>query len=380
MNTTRSSKMSARKRGYERYDVEAYDSTGLVKTLWVFPYFRRWYVNWINQILPRVPQITLDRNRVFVFPTLQGFAFIISAFCVFLAGTNYANNLLLAMGFLLFSIFIVTIWHSFLNILGLTIKAGNAAPVFLGEHALFKITLKRPGKQKFYAIKLLWPKSLETFVNIDEDQQVHIEVQSYPLARGRFYPPRLTVETRFPFGIIRCWSHVSLETSCVVYPKPLENDIYLGEGQEGQFGEEVNFQNSEDFYELKKFQEGDNLNHVAWKAYSKGMGLRTKTFASYNDDAIWLKWENFESYEYETRLSFLCYWVLAFHNQKRLFGLDLPGVLIEPDFGEEHKSKCLAALALFDEKIDERIDENPGEKVNKKINEQQTVIQSRREG
>lgn len=366
MNTIHSSKQSAKQHGYDRYDVEAYDSTGLVKTLWVFPVFRRWYVSWINQILPRVAQITLDRNRVFVFPTLQGFAFVVCAFCVFLAGTNYGNNLLLAMGFLLFSIFIVTIWHSFLNILGLTIKAGNANPVFSGEHALFKITLRRAGKAKLYAIKLLWPNCLETIVNIDEDQQVHVDVQAFPLARGRFYPPRLTVETRFPFGIIRCWSHVSLETSCVVYPMPIENDLYLGEGQEGQFGEDVSFQNSEDFYELKKFQQGDNLNHVAWKAYSKGMGMRTKTFASYNDDAIWLKWENLLAYEYEIRLSFLCYWVLTFHNQKRLFGLELPGIRIEPDFGEQHKSLCLSALALFDEMIDEKVDEKVTGKLDEK--------------
>ncbi len=299
-------------------------------------------------MLPRVNQITLNRNRVFVFPTARGLLFIICAFCVFLAGTNYSNNLILGTGFLLFSLFMVTIWHSFLNVLGLTIIAGGAEPIFLGEFAQFKVGLKRPSDKPFYALKLLWPNARETLTNIDEDQQITVKVAIKPQQRGYFYPPRLTVETRFPFGIIRCWSHVALATHCVVYPKPIENTIYLGDGHEGQHGDEINFQSNEEFYELKKYREGDNLNHVSWKSFSKGQGLLTKHFAGFQDETVWLDWDAFRPFEHEVKLSYMCYWVLRFEKENRPYGLELPGVLLQPEVGEMHLKQCLHALATFD--------------------------------
>ncbi len=336
------------KSAYSKYDVEAYDSTGLVKLMWAIPAFRRWYVSWINRMLPRVQHITLNRNRVFVFPTARGLLFVICAMCVFLAGTNYSNNLILASGFLLFSMFVVTIWHSFLNILGLTISAGGAEPIFSGEYAHFKVSLKRQGNASLFAIKLLWPASPETLTNIENGQQTTVEVQIKPKQRGYFYPPRLTVETRFPFGIIRCWSHVALATRCVVYPKPLQNSVYLGGGHEGQHGDDINFQSNEELYELKKYQDGENLNHIAWKNYSKGQGLFSKQFAGYQDEAIWLDWQAFNEFEHELKISYLCYWVLKFDRENRRYGLSIPGYALEPNVGDNHRKQCLHALATFD--------------------------------
>jgi uncharacterized protein (DUF58 family) len=336
--------------GYSKYDIDSYDSTGLVKTLWVFPWFRRWYVSWINRMLPRVSSITLNRNRVFVFPTARGLLFIISAFCVFLAGTNYANNLILGTGFLLFSLFMVTIWQSFLNILGLKIIAGGADSVFLGEYAAFKVGLEKPSNKPLYALKLMWPNAPETMTNLEDDHHKSVKVQIKPQQRGYFYPPRLTVETRFPFGTIRCWSHIALATRCVVYPKPIENDVFLGDGHEGQHGQEINFQSNEEFYELKKYQDGDNLNHVAWKSFSRGGELSTKHFAGYRDEAIWLVWDKFHQYEHELKVSYLCYWVLRFERENRRYGLEIPGIKLEPDLGENHLKNCLHALATFDAK------------------------------
>ncbi len=340
--------MSGNKIAPSKYDVESYDSTGVVKLLWFFPAFRRWYVSWINRVLPRVSQITLDRNRVFVFPSSRGLLFVLCAFCVFIAGTNYSNNLILGLGFLLFSIFVVGIWQCFVNILGLTVISGGAEPIFLGERAHFNISLRRPGDKTLYALNLLWPGSSNHLVNLDSEKQQTVLVDIKPAQRGIFYPPRLTVETRFPLGTIRCWSHVALNTFCVVYPKPLENSVYLGAGHEGSKGEEINFQSNEELYELKKYEEGDKLNHVAWKSFSKGQGLQTKHFAGFQDEAIWLDWSAFNDLEHELKLSYICYWVLKFDQEQRPYGVDIPGVNIEPALGHKHLEKCLHALATFD--------------------------------
>jgi|GEM_PF-79161 len=325
-----------------------YDVEGVVKILWVFPPLRRWYIRWVNRVLPRVKTITLNRHRVFVFPSLHGFLFIMSAFCVFLAGTNYSNNLILALSFLLFGIFIVSIWQSFSNFLGLSIAAGGAEPIFLGETAHFKVSLTTPANKSFYAINLFWPKSSNTLFNIESETQKTVEVQIKPNRRGYFSPPRLSIETRFPLGSVRCWSHVALDTHCVVYPKPIKNDVYLGTAHEGMLGDEINHQGNEEFYQLQNYQDGENLSRVDWKSYSKGQGLMTKHFVSYQDRAIFLDYENFGDYAHELKLSYLCYWVLKFNEQNKPFGLVLPGVEIPVNHGKAHLNTCLFSLATFD--------------------------------
>lgn len=345
--TQKKGKTAQEKNNPDYYNVESYDASGIVKTLWFFKPFRRWYINWMNRVLPRVKQITLDRNRVFVFPAREGLMFLMCALAVFLGGTNYENNLILGLGFLLFSVFLVTIWHTFFNLLGLTLSAGSALPVFNGEVALFKVTLKRPHTRMLHALNIYWPLSKSVLVDIDKDEASIVELGIVTNKRGRFEPPRLTVDTRFPLGLIRCWTHVALDMSCIVYPKPIENNIYISDGSEGQFGTKINHESNDDFYELKKYQNGDALSHVAWKSYSKGLGMMTKAYAGYLEEAIWLDWDDFDQIDDEKRLSYLAYWVLQCHRSSRVFGLKLPGNNIAPSSGEDHKETCLLALALY---------------------------------
>ena len=49
----------------------------------------------------------------------------------------------------------------------------------------------------------------------------------------------------------------------------------------------------------------------------------------------------------EERLSRLCYWVLELSQRRQSFALRLPGFLLAPGSGDEHREACLQALALF---------------------------------
>jgi uncharacterized protein (DUF58 family) len=63
----------------------------------------------------------------------------------------------------------------------------------------------------------------------------------------------------------------------------------------------------------------------------------------------WLEWAALEGLDDETRLSQLCQWVLTADAQRRRYGLRLPDIEIDPALGEQHRIRCLRALAAFGE-------------------------------
>jgi uncharacterized protein (DUF58 family) len=104
---------------------------------------------------------------------------------------------------------------------------------------------------------------------------------------------------------------------------------------------------AEDFKGLKSYQPGDPLQHIAWKAYSRGQGLFTKMFVGEAGATAVLDWNSLSEPDAERKLSRLCDMVLRACRRNLVFGLKLPGKTIEPDRGEAHRQKCLQALALY---------------------------------
>ncbi len=103
----------------------------------------------------------------------------------------------------------------------------------------------------------------------------------------------------------------------------------------------------DDFQGLIAYQPGDSLRHIAWKAFSRGQGLYTKSFVGQSTETVSLDWALFRGADTEHKLSRLCDMVIKAHNLNLKYGLKLPGVTIEPDKGSIHKHRCLKALSLF---------------------------------
>ena len=60
-----------------------------------------------------------------------------------------------------------------------------------------------------------------------------------------------------------------------------------------------------------------------------------------------LDWEALPGLDTEERLSQMCRWVLDAEREGQLYGLRLPGVVLPPGRGADHRHRCLKALALF---------------------------------
>mgnify|MGYP000157833705 CR=1 FL=1 len=72
---------------------------------------------------------------------------------LYLLGTNYQNNLILALSFLLASLFITCIWHCYQNLAGIKVSAQACEPHFVGHSVRFSVLLQSQPRAR-YALQL----------------------------------------------------------------------------------------------------------------------------------------------------------------------------------------------------------------------------------
>ena len=82
----------------------------------------------------------LTHKNLYILPTKRGGFFFGITFVLWLIGTNYQNNLVLALAFLMFSIFVVSIIHTFDNLVHLTFRYKSVDDVFAGSDAHFEFS------------------------------------------------------------------------------------------------------------------------------------------------------------------------------------------------------------------------------------------------
>lgn len=308
------------------------------------PYWNRW----LSRRIPPAASVRLNQRRIFIIPSQVGLAFMVALLLMLLAAINYQNSLAYALTFLLSSVFVVAILHTYRNLAGLILKAGAAPAVFAGEPATFRVRLESSARAH-QAVSLGWPPVDLQTLDVPATGQVECQLNLPTTQRGWLRPGRLRVESRFPLGILVAWSWVDLDQQVLVYPRPLAGDLPLSAGtsdDQEEEGSRAHGQGVDDYQGLKSYQPGDSKRRLHWKAYSRGQGLLVKDFASITGRDLYLDFESLGG-DVETRLSLLCHWVLQLSERQQPFALSLPGQVLAANTGELHRDACLRALALF---------------------------------
>lgn len=313
-------------------------------------YKTRWQ-NWLSQRIPRTKEVVLNQRRVFIFLSSHGGMMSLLLLALFIAGINYANNLILGFCFLLGSLLVIGIHHTFANLSGLKITAVHAGEAFAGDLVGFTIRLSATNKRLYYALQLQWGEVNERIELIDGSSEITLYLRSQQ--RGRFVPPRLKITTFYPLGILRAWTWLDLDLNAIIYPKPIASDDLpagAGDKQEAQHSQRRRA-GIEDFEQLKTFTEGDPLAHVSWKHLARGQGMLVKTYSEPVSGSNTLDYHAFNGLDKEGKLSRLAWWIVKLSEQQQPFGLKLPHKTIEIGTGNQHQQQCLRALALFEETV-----------------------------
>jgi uncharacterized protein (DUF58 family) len=314
------------------------------------------FQRWMAKKNPPRELVTLNRKNIFIVPTRNGLLFVFTSGLVFIAAINYAVSLAFALAFLMVSIFILSILHSFNNLNQLTLSSRSTADVFCGEQARFRVQLSRSPKRRHESLEMNFyhfsasskTNSTTSYTSLVAQDTEEVGVFTLAAKRGEFKAPRLRVLTRFPLGLCRAWSVVDLNLNCLVYPRPVPFSMsQFDSGASGGSDSAINREGSEDFYGLRDYVPGDSLRQVAWKSVARGQGMQLKQFVDHVDTKIWLDWDMFYGFNLEERLSRLCYCVIQLSKTGNVFGMRIPGSEYPPATGPDHRKKLLRALARF---------------------------------
>lgn len=307
----------------------------------------RWS-RWLEKRIPPARQVQLNQRRIFILPTREGLLFGVALLLMLLAAINYQNSLAYGLTFLLLSLGLVTILHTYRNLAGLVLAAGEAPPVFAGEQACFRLRLQSAGRAHC-GIALGWPPAALQQLDVEADGSGEVELFLPAERRGWLRAPRLRVESRFPLGLLVAWSWVDLDLAALVYPRPLPGELPpaggVGEDDE-EPGVAAQHSGVDDFQGLRSYQSGDSRRRLHWKAWSRGQGLLVKDFTELHSHDLWLDFDSLGG-DREARLSLLCHWVVQLAGHGQPFGLHLPGVSRAPAMGAAQRDLCLRDLALF---------------------------------
>src|SRR5688500_9890592 len=97
----------------------------------------KWLFRWHG---PERGEIELVQRRIFILPTRAAVGFGVAIVLMGLGSINYALSLGFILTFLLASLTISAMLHTWRNLAGLRVAPGKTAPVFAGETARFAIS------------------------------------------------------------------------------------------------------------------------------------------------------------------------------------------------------------------------------------------------
>jgi uncharacterized protein (DUF58 family) len=314
-------------------------------------FFRRQFFSWIDKRHSQTKRHLLHRKNLYIFPSITGFAYLLLVIIIWLLGTNYQNNLILALAYMQISVFVLTILNTYNNMAGLRVEFIGAEEGFVGEKIAFRFLFASSNRRGAHYITAQWLDGDAVILDFEPGRE-HIEnVYINASRRGWLRPRRLLLKSTFPMGLLRCWTWLNVDAETLVYPEPVECELPIGvAAPEQDGGQHPRLGSGDEFAGFRTYKPGDSPRRIAWKHYARDLGLWSKDYGETVTSQTWLQWNDFFRGDVELGLSHLCFWVEKFTEQQRTFGLKLPGVELPPDSGMEHRQTTLRALATFEVK------------------------------
>ena len=305
------------------------------------------FASWLDRRIPPGARIKLSQANIFIFPTRAGFAFGGLLIMLILGAINYQNSLVYAVSFLLGSMFIVTILHTFRNLSGLSIELAEAQAAFVGEDLEFSVRIERPQGKGREGIQIGWPEGYKKWAEVYDKQANVVRLYVKAEQRGWLVPGRMLVETYYPLGLLRAWTWVDIQARGLVYPKPIFDETTNAHvSNHRDDGELLDPLGSDDFVDIREYVPGDPVKNIIWRSFARSDEVVVKRYASYIEPRLWFNFEDVPGAT-EEKLSRLAGLALQATRLEKEFGLRLPGAEISPGTGQVHLESVLRELALY---------------------------------
>ena len=269
------------------------------------------------------------------------------AFAMLLGSMNYNNNLSFVLTFILVGIGFVSMHQCQRNLVGLELTYAGTDPVFAGQSIRFRVAITNTSRNSRYGIRLYHDGAESALQDLAPGESKIFVLPVATDKRGWVELERFGIRTMFPFELFRAWAWLHMDLRGLAYPAPVEHPPEAPPSMVAQGHRQHDARGEEDFAGLRKYHEGDSPRHVAWKAYARSGQLLSKQFAGADTSSQWFDFDDIASPDLEERLSILTAWIGEADRKLEDYGLRIPGKAFEPSHGDEHRRRCLEALALF---------------------------------
>lgn len=308
---------------------------------------RESFFRWVVRRSPPSDIKTLTQKNVYIFPTKEGGFFAALLLLLLLTAINYQSSLIYLFTFLLGALFVFSIIFCFKNLSGLNLSLVATNECFVNEDVVYSFVLKSKSNQYCESLCFSVLQQPTEIVDVAASEVATLQLSKPSTKRGFEALGRIRLETVYPLGLIRAWTWLEFERAALVFPEPIKGDRVVSNGFKGEELEEgVVVKGEEELAGLRDYVLGDSPNRIAWKHYASKGELYVKEFDGESSSTCWLRYNDYSHGNKEQRLSYLCHDVLSFSNKGLNFGVELPGRVISPSQGENHKLECLRALAM----------------------------------
>lgn len=320
----------------------------------VLPFSRAWRSRTRQRLFRHAPTdaspVILRHSRIYLLPTRRGMALIATLIIMLLASLNYALALGIAVTFVLTGLLAAAQLHTFRNLAGVEIAPLSAGESFAGGDIAFTLAV-HAGSAARSSIQLTTFDGASTLrSDVAAGASLTATLLRPAPHRGLVALGRVTLSTDYPLGLWRGWSYVHFPMEGVVFPAPEVSAPPLPAGLGGADAEAHGRSDDADLAGLREYQRGDPPQRIAWKAVARGAGWFSKEFdGAGGGGPLMLSWTSLPStLDAEARLSRLTAWVLAAERAARPFALAIPGTMLAPQQGRDHRRAALTTLALFE--------------------------------
>ena len=285
-------------------------------------------------------------HPIYILPTIDGLKVVVLNILLLIIGLVYANNYVLLFNFLLFCLFLASMFYTHFNLTGLKLKAIKLPSLHAKENgnmSLYFTTSNSQGhffiKPKFKSKLIKITDELKTY-EISTEKNLIIEVPITAFHRGKDNIDSLYIETLFPFNFFRCFTFFKVDQDLMVYPErsnlKLHEEIELVENSSEE---------GDDFF-IRDYQLGDSLKRVDWKKHAQTNQWYTRQFQNAKPNPILLV---LDKTPLEDTLKSICYSLHTLHNTNIKYGIKLKtDVLISPSHSPKHLEHCLRELAAYE--------------------------------
>jgi Uncharacterized conserved protein (some members contain a von Willebrand factor type A (vWA) domain) len=269
------------------------------------------------------------------------------ALILFFMAMGYSNNLIFIFFFFLISVAITGMVVTNRNVNAVIFQRLKGQEVFAGETGVVKVTFLNRSKSAVWELESSFDKDGEFSPNfsISPLKEVDVAVHFISEKRGLIEVPRLLLQSRFPFGLLRAWRHFRPEEKVLVFPELRGVSLF----PEGAMNSDM-IKNMGLFRDHRVYQAGDNVRRIDWKASARRQETLVKNYEEPEKPALEFTWDQTEGLDFESRISQLALWVDEAETRGFSYGLSVGKFKEAHRSGKPHWTRCLEILANLEPK------------------------------